>query len=798
MGSLRKSKIVSRIEALEGRRLLTATPLMLTGPTADNTFYLRENADHLHLDVWTNAATPGSGPASQSVLISGVSTVTANGSSGNDALTIDFSNGDPFPSTVKFAGSTGANSIVITGLNGTPVAIDTATITVLSTPISYTGTQSLAVLGSPANDTLTQTGQPSVAVTFQGGSGNDTLNVNAGEFVFTADPAADATSLTVNDNAAVFFAGRSAGSGINARHLAALNIGANASATLDSPASSGDDRTVLVLGSLSIDAAGRLDLSTNDLVIHNGNLPAVTGQIMAGSAGGTWKGASGITSLGASSIKEMSLAAEPNAFGATGTLMTSFDSQTVVRSDVLVKFAQLGDANLDGRVDGSDYTLIDAAFGSTATGWHAGDFNYDNKIDGSDYTLIDNEFNTQGAGDSPVYKFLNATAVAEQESIRTIGAIGASSNYPQYTNPDGSWSWVPATHWTAGFLPGTLWQLYRSTGDPYFLNKATQFTNPLAVDQHDITDVGFKIFDSYYPLLQQQAGNPAAVAQITQIMLNAAASKATQFNATVGAFKAWRNSTSGNPAADFNVLMDLIMDSNLLFWAAKNTTGQLSQTYYNEAVQNAVTEETYLVRPDGGSVQFAYFNSATGQFQGNEAYEGYSSTSTWSRGEAWAIYGFTLCAQQTGRADFLATAEKTADYFLAHLPADNVPYWDFNAPTIPNTYRDSSAASVAASGMLNLSKLIAGTDPINSARYHSAAATILASLTTSKYMNAAAAAGNGLLLHGALNVPSTPSKNDSAIIFGDYYFLEAVNSYVAGQASFFGLRSSLERRSCSS
>jgi unsaturated chondroitin disaccharide hydrolase len=225
----------------------------------------------------------------------------------------------------------------------------------------------------------------------------------------------------------------------------------------------------------------------------------------------------------------------------------------------------------------------------------------------------------------------------------------------------------------------------------------------------------------------------------------------------------------------------------VVLWAAQTTTGTLSQTYYTEAVQNAVTEKTYLVRADGGSAQFAYFNSTTGNFIDNETYEGYSATSTWSRGEAWGIYGFTMCAQDTdptGQTDqygFIATAEKMANYFIANLPSDNVPYWDFNAPDIPSTYRDSSAAAVAASGLLNLSKLIASTDPTDSAKYRSAAASILASLASPAYMNSATTAANGLLLQGALNVPPNPPVGpDSSIIFGDYYFLEAVNSYIAG------------------
>jgi unsaturated chondroitin disaccharide hydrolase len=364
----------------------------------------------------------------------------------------------------------------------------------------------------------------------------------------------------------------------------------------------------------------------------------------------------------------------------------------------------------------------------------------------------------------------NALDVAQEQARKTVANLGSTGQYPQYVNSDGSLSLVPNTHWTVGTWPGLLWDLYQATGNVYYENQAIAFTNPLSVDDTQTSDVGFRIYDSFYPLLQQEPGNQTVI----QILLAAAAAKSTTYNSTVGAFEAWRTSTSGNPAANFNVLMDLIMDSQLLFWAAKQTG---NQTYYNQAVSNAVIEETYLVHADGTSSQFAYFNSANGSFVDNETYQGYSNTSTWARGEAWAIYGFAQCYAATNRSDFLATSEKAANWFMSHLPGDDVPYWDFNAPVTATTYRDTSAAAVAASGLLQLSKLIATSDPTNSAKYRNAAAGILASLCSTTYLSNPAIAENGVLLHGALNVPANVG-DDNPIDFGDYYFVEAVNEYL--------------------
>jgi unsaturated chondroitin disaccharide hydrolase len=389
---------------------------------------------------------------------------------------------------------------------------------------------------------------------------------------------------------------------------------------------------------------------------------------------------------------------------------------------------------------------------------------------GSYGNIAEAQFFGTAQSDPLIPTLQHALDVAQTQTAKTIASIGSSSNYPQYTLSNGTWSWVDTTQWTSGFFPGLLWQLYNATGNASYKTEATQFTQPIAAADTQTMDNGFRIYNTFLPLLQQNPGDADAI----NVMLTAAASKMTTYNATVGAFEAWRTSTSNNPKANFNVLMDLIMDSNLLFWASKQTG---NTSYYNAAVQNAITEENYLVRPDGSSAQFAYFDSSTGQFIDNETYEGYSAASTWSRGQAWGIYGFAQCAAATGRADFLATAEKMADWYIAHLPADQVPYWDFNDPAIPNTYRDTSAAATAASGLLQLSQLIQTTDPADAARYRNAAGQMLQSLATN-YLANPTQPGQSILLQGALNVPANPSLNNNGLIFGDYYFVEAINRYM--------------------
>ncbi len=153
---------------------------------------------------------------------------------------------------------------------------------------------------------------------------------------------------------------------------------------------------VIVLGALSI-SGGSFNLENDDLIIHHGNLAAVTALIAVGYNGGSWNGSTGITSSTAAAAGNTALAVELNNNGSGGVLLGTFDGQTVTTSDLLVKYTYFGDADLNGVVNGSDYTLIDNGLNNALTGWRNGDFNYDGVVNGDDYTLIDNAFNTQGA-----------------------------------------------------------------------------------------------------------------------------------------------------------------------------------------------------------------------------------------------------------------------------------------------------------------------------------------------------------------------------------------------------------------
>lgn len=373
--------------------------------------------------------------------------------------------------------------------------------------------------------------------------------------------------------------------------------------------------------------------------------------------------------------------------------------------------------------------------------------------------------------DNPlVTKINSAFAYAATAINRTLGDIGYNENtFVERTRADGTWKTVDRTHWAAGFLAGSMWQMHARTGSSTWSANATKWTLPLAPQVNQTGDLAFKFLTTYLPLYQM-TGNSA----YRQVLLNAAASKNAQWNSTVGAYRTtWFTTRSGNPRANFAVLMDMTTDMELLVWAGKQTG---NQQYIDRAIAHTQKVVANQVRADGSISQFGMYDAANGQFIMQETYQGYSNSSTWSRGQAWAILSFAMMARETGRAEFLTAARKVADYFVSHLPADYVPYWDFAAPDVPNTYRDSSAAAIAASGLIDLSKLM--TDATAKAKYRTAAENILRSLLGPSYW-AQGTIHRGLIQHGAVNVPNDQYGRDNSIIYGDYYLLKAMNQYVA-------------------
>ena len=351
---------------------------------------------------------------------------------------------------------------------------------------------------------------------------------------------------------------------------------------------------------------------------------------------------------------------------------------------------------------------------------------------------------------------------AEAQLRGSIRDLGDSLHFPRATSLDGTWKRISITDWTSGFFPGCLWYMFEHSQDPLFRSAAERWTQKLEPMQYFTGnhDIGFMIFNSFgngYRL----TGNPA----YKKIVLQAARSAVKRYDPRVGCIKSW-----DNPKWEYPVIIDNMMNLELLFWAVQN--GEDS-SLYRIAVSHAERTMNNHFRPDGSTYHVISYDSTNGRVIGGYTHQGYSDSSVWARGQAWAIYGFTMAYRFTRDERFLNTAQRAAAYFIDNLPADHVPYWDFKAPGIPNEPRDASAAAIAASGLLELSSYTA--DSSKSRWLFAEAEAILQSLASSAY-SSAGTLSRGITLHSVTSKPGN-LEVDVTLIYADYYFLEALLKY---------------------
>ena len=348
--------------------------------------------------------------------------------------------------------------------NGIPNGIDAeADFFASITGASNISTGSAVVLGTlnfnNANSyTLNSSGGPSGSLTLQTSTGpasvivqqgtqvialpltiasNTNLNVSAGATLSITSPViiSSGTSLaptgtgTVSYQSTINVGSNGSLTLGNSTFAQLLTLNANASATVTASAAS--SRKLLQLNGLSMDVTGILDLNNNDLVVHGGNLTTINSLVTSGYNNGTWTGA-GIksTSAAADTTHLTALGVIPNlnsiggALYGSGTTLGLFDGTSPAAGDVLVKYTYYGDTNLDGKVDGSDYSNLDSGYLMHLTGWSNGDFNYDGVINGSDYTLMDNAFNTQGQ------QIASASAILATSTAQ-IAATATGTSVPE-------------------------------------------------------------------------------------------------------------------------------------------------------------------------------------------------------------------------------------------------------------------------------------------------------------------------------------------------------------------------------
>jgi len=321
------------------------------------------------------------------------------------------------------------------------------------------------------------------------------------------------------------------------------------------------------------------------------------------------------------------------------------------------------------------------------------------------------------------------------------------------------------------FFPGLLWQLSNYTGQSSWAGYALNWTAGISSQQYNTGthDVGFMVLDSFglgYDL--------GGISDYRSVVLNAAKSLSTRYNPTVGCTMSWNpgHSCRDDPsvATNFSVIIDNMMNLELLFWAARNGGDPNFKTI---AISHADQTRMNHVRTDGSTFHVVDYNPNTGAVVIKCTAQGYHDNSTWSRGQAWCVYGFTMTYRETGLQRFLDTAEACADYFISHLPNTygSVPLWDFDWDGDTGLhYRDSSAAAIAASGLLELSTFSLSESKAQS--YHDAAVQIINSLNSTNYLGLYDQT-EGVLLH-ATGAYMSNSEVDVSLIYADYYLLESL------------------------
>jgi unsaturated chondroitin disaccharide hydrolase len=356
-------------------------------------------------------------------------------------------------------------------------------------------------------------------------------------------------------------------------------------------------------------------------------------------------------------------------------------------------------------------------------------------------------------------------AVAEKQIGRQVDIIEQSG---KLLNPrtlkNGRVEYVPNEDWTSGFFPGTMWFMYDLTKNEKWKKLGIKYTENLDSIKY-LTwhhDVGFIIRTSYGNAYRVTK-NPAYKA----VIIEAAKSLATRFRSTPGVIQSWDEDRGwqGTKGWMCPVIIDNMMNLELLF-EASDLSGD--STFRKMAISHAnVTLENHF-RKDYSCYHVVDYDKIKGGVRSKCTAQGYSDESSWARGQAWALYGYTVCYRETKNKRYLDFADKIYHFIFTNktMPADLIPYWDFDAPNIPNEPRDASAAAVMASALYELSAF-------GKPEYKETADKIITSLSSDSYRAIVGTNGNFVLMHSVGSIPHG-SEIDVPLNYADYYFLEAL------------------------
>jgi unsaturated chondroitin disaccharide hydrolase len=331
--------------------------------------------------------------------------------------------------------------------------------------------------------------------------------------------------------------------------------------------------------------------------------------------------------------------------------------------------------------------------------------------------------------------------------------------YPLYTH-QGRWKHdLPAwTHWCDGFLPGMMWIFHsRQMEGRYWLEQAVRYSKPLEPRQfdRDVHDLGFIFMSTYYRWLQQTGDS-----RLRDVLIQAGRTMSLRFREKGQYLRSF--------VSEDSLFIDIMMNVGIVFYAAIESG---DENLMDVAMRHCLTSRRVLVRGDGSTSHEGLFDLETGEFLKQTTHQGYRGDSCWSRGLVWSLYGFGTCHGYTGDARFLSTAEACADFYIANTPSDGVPPWDYDAPPESRKLLDTSAAAIAAGGLLQLAGMLP--DPIKGEFYRAAALRVLRTLCE-RHVAASDPKWEGILKSGVYHAHKKLGVDES-VMWGEYFFVEALD-----------------------
>ncbi|MDT7539581.1 MAG: unsaturated chondroitin disaccharide hydrolase [Actinomycetota bacterium] len=347
------------------------------------------------------------------------------------------------------------------------------------------------------------------------------------------------------------------------------------------------------------------------------------------------------------------------------------------------------------------------------------------------------------------------------DKLRRAGATTPAGQFPIEARPGvTSWTTAGAWHWAAGFVPGQLWEMYRATGSPEWrrLAEAMDTTLPREARDTKTHDLGFMLASPYIPAYLSTHDEKYA-----DLLRTAAKTLDTHWRPGPGVLWSWASA----PPGQVEVIVDSLMNMELLFWASEHGGSAVLAAHAHSHVLRLARD---AMRPDGSTVHVLDYDAASGQLVGTHTAQGYSDESAWARGQAWFFTGLIQAYAHTHDVVLLDAARKAARYYVDHLPADSVPYWDLSMPAGTETPRDTAAGAVGAYGLRLLA--LADPSPELAAGWRAAAGRTLLGLLQPPYL--AAPSHPAVLTLAAHGQKDVAMQEETSFPYADYYLLKAM------------------------